>query len=52
MCRRTTCSRCGLAGWAGCGAHVEQVLAGVPDSARCRCEPVSLVARLKALLGR
>ena len=26
MCRRATCPRCGLATFAGCGAHVEQVL--------------------------
>jgi hypothetical protein len=37
MCRSRTCSRCGLATFAGCGAHVEEVLAGVPAGERCRC---------------
>ena len=27
MCRRVTCSLCGKPSFAGCGAHVEQVLA-------------------------
>ncbi|MFJ8431417.1 hypothetical protein ACIQ9P_08950 [Kitasatospora sp. NPDC094019] len=38
MCRRTTCRTCGKAGYAGCGMHVEQVLAGVPEAARCTCD--------------
>jgi hypothetical protein len=25
--------------FAGCGAHVEQVLRGVPPAARCKCTP-------------
>lgn len=29
MCRRVDCERCGKPTYAGCGAHVEQVLAGV-----------------------
>ncbi|MFC8717859.1 hypothetical protein [Kitasatospora sp. NPDC057198] len=37
MCRRTTCKSCGKPGFAGCGMHVEQVLAGVPKSQRCSC---------------
>lgn len=37
MCRRVTCERCGKATYAGCGAHVEQVLAGVSEEQRCRC---------------
>lgn len=36
MCRPTTCRTCGKTGWAGCGQHVEQVLAGVPKSERCQ----------------
>ncbi|MFE9426802.1 hypothetical protein ACFYNO_28000 [Kitasatospora sp. NPDC006697] len=35
MCRRTVCRTCGKPGYAGCGMHVEQVLAGVPRSQRC-----------------
>jgi hypothetical protein len=37
MCRKVTCSTCGKATYAGCGAHVEQVLAGVANDQRCRC---------------
>ena len=37
MCSRTTCPTCGKATWTGCGEHVEQALAGVPDSERCQC---------------
>lgn len=37
MCRRIQCSQCGRPSFAGCGAHVEQVLADVPKPDRCRC---------------
>ncbi|MFD9130121.1 hypothetical protein [Kitasatospora sp. NPDC059571] len=37
MCRRVQCRTCGKAGYAGCGMHVDQVLAGVPRSERCSC---------------
>ena len=37
MCRRVTCDRCGKPSFAGCGAHVEQVLGDVPKDQRCRC---------------
>ncbi len=37
MCRQVRCNTCGKATWAGCGAHAEQVLRGVPPSERCRC---------------
>jgi len=32
-----TCKTCGKPSWAGCGAHVESVLADVPRADRCRC---------------
>lgn len=35
MCRRVTCTTCGKPTWAGCGQHVEQALAGVPQAERC-----------------
>ena len=35
MCRAATCGKCGKITWAGCGQHVEQVMAGVPASRRC-----------------
>lgn len=37
MCSRVRCGSCGKATWSGCGEHVEQALAGVPESERCRC---------------
>jgi hypothetical protein len=37
MCRRVTCRSCDKAAWAGCGAHVQQVMAGVPTDQRCSC---------------
>jgi hypothetical protein len=37
MCRRVKCASCGRPTFEGCGAHVEQVLAGVPKNERCRC---------------
>ena len=36
MCRRVECPICGKPTWAGCGAHVEQVLGGVPKAERCQ----------------
>jgi hypothetical protein len=41
MCRRITCERCGKPSFAGCGMHVEQVLANVPREQRCRCHEVA-----------
>ena len=37
MCRRITCTTCGKPTWAGCGAHIEQVLGDVPKAERCQC---------------
>lgn len=39
MCRATVCRTCGKTTWAGCGMHVEQVLAGVPRADRCPGHP-------------
>lgn len=36
MCRRVTCKVCGKASWAGCGQHVDQVMAGIPRADRCQ----------------
>jgi hypothetical protein len=57
MCRRVTCGRCGKPTFAGCGAHVEQVLGDVPLAARCQCRAQAksgggLAAWLRALFGR
>lgn len=35
MCRPVKCRQCGNTTWAGCGLHVEQVMAGVPKDQRC-----------------
>ena len=32
MCRQVTCRKCGQPTWAGCGQHVDQVMAGVPKA--------------------
>jgi len=37
MCVRVKCPTCGKADWRGCGAHVPQVMAGVPEAERCAC---------------
>ena len=50
MCRRKTCRSCGRATWAGCGAHIEAVLAGVAPSDRCSCPPAQKSAGLLARL--
>lgn len=54
MCRRVECRTCGKPTYAGCGQHVEQVLAGVPKSLRCHCTPKTGGATtfLRKLLGR
>lgn len=52
MCRRVTCGRCGKATYAGCGQHVEEVLADVPAGQRCRCEPEERGGALRRLFGR
>ncbi len=55
MCRAVVCRTCGRPTWAGCGLHVEQVLAGVPHSERCAGHEAdgSPVARgLRRFFGR
>lgn len=53
MCQRVACRTCGKATYVGCGQHVEQVLAGVPESGRCSCPPKpSFGARLRGLFRR
>jgi len=39
MCRAVRCKSCGKTTWAGCGQHVDQVLAGVPRADRCAGHP-------------
>ena len=54
MCRPVVCKSCGKTTWAGCGMHVDQVLAGVPASERCQGHPGSerQGGFLARLLGR
>jgi hypothetical protein len=35
MCQAVPCKTCGKTTWAGCGEHVDQVMAGVPQGDRC-----------------
>ena len=37
MCSPATCARCGKVTYSGCGRHVDQVLANVPEANRCTC---------------
>lgn len=37
MCQRVTCSKCNRPTYAGCGAHIGQVLRDVPHDKRCSC---------------
>lgn len=37
MCMQVQCPKCGKPSWAGCGAHVEQVLGHIPKDKRCQC---------------
>lgn len=37
MCRAVRCGKCGKTTWAGCGAHVAQVMGPVPKDQRCVC---------------
>jgi hypothetical protein len=63
MCRMVECPKCGRPTYAGCGAHVEQVLGHVPPAERCQCReerrdagktPAATSPRswLRALLGK
>lgn len=35
MCHPAPCRKCGKTTWSGCGMHVQQAMAGVPQSSRC-----------------
>jgi hypothetical protein len=37
MCFQTMCPECLKITWGGCGAHVEEVLQGVPKDQLCHC---------------
>jgi hypothetical protein len=59
MCRAVTCNQCKRPTWAGCGAHVEQVLGHVPAADRCQCRSTKaatpgagLGKAIRSLFGR
>jgi len=54
MCRAVKCRVCGKVTWAGCGQHVEQVMAGVPASQRCAGHDKSTTksSGLRGIFGR
>ena len=63
MCRAVQCSKCHKPTWAGCGAHVEQVLGHIPTSARCSCreqaasatptpQGMGIAAAIRRILGK
>ncbi|MFA7323736.1 MAG: hypothetical protein WC005_05185 [Candidatus Nanopelagicales bacterium] len=58
MCQQATCRNCGKRTWTGCGAHVDQVMRGVPKNERCTCTAAQKAAArsqggfLSRLLGR
>lgn len=37
MCSKVMCDRCKKWTWSGCGQHVEEALAGVPQDQVCTC---------------
>jgi hypothetical protein len=45
VCRAVTCKTCGKTTWAGCGRHVDQVMAGVPSANRCPGHPRAASSR-------
>lgn len=40
MCYPVRCAVCGKTGWAGCGQHIDSVMADVPEDQRCTCSEV------------
>ena len=45
MCSRVNCKQCGKPSYAGCGAHVEQVLGDVAKEDRCKCRETKREAK-------
>lgn len=52
MCRRVKCRVCGKTTWAGCGMHVQQVMASVPASQRCAGHVDDATAKQGGLVNR
>ena len=52
MCRPVNCKVCGKTTWAGCGQHVDQVMAGVPRADRCQGHAQEQSANNGSVFGR
>jgi len=54
MCRAVACKTCRRTTWAGCGQHVDAVMASVPRADRCTCsaETRSSKGMFAGLFGR
>jgi hypothetical protein len=52
MCRAVTCRTCGKTTWAGCGKHVDQVMANVPLPERCPGHPKREASHTGGRIGR
>jgi hypothetical protein len=54
MCRAVSCKQCGKTTWAGCGMHVDQVMAHVPEAERCQghAREASIAKRRFGFLSR
>lgn len=53
MCQPVKCATCQKTTWAGCGQHVEQVMANVAPTDRCECPREKMSQRLlNAFRGR
>ena len=37
MCSPAPCNQCGKVTWTGCGEHIQEALANVPEPQRCTC---------------
>jgi hypothetical protein len=48
MCSRVNCKQCGKPSYAGCGAHIEQVLGDVAKDDRCKCREAKREAKTGA----
>jgi hypothetical protein len=51
MCKRVTCPKCHKPTYAGCGAHIEQVLGDVPPGERCRCREAAAAEGMPGASG-
>ena len=52
MCRPANCKTCGKTTWAGCGKHVDQVMANVKAAQRCPGHPQDTNTGGGSLLSR